>query len=170
MGLVAGISAGTVTALVGVVGALVALVTLIKALIEYTHQGRQKRAEHFFELRRRLKENEEFARVAELIDQTYAEEDAARPAREELKDLPFQVKRDYLGLFEEIAIAMNSGLIKPQVAHYMFGYYALLCWESEEFWTDVNRLSHYWSLFADFCEQMRAERDRFEFRREDFQF
>jgi len=65
---------------------------------------------------------------------------------------------------------MNSGLIKPQVAHYMFGYYALLCWESEEFWTGVNRLSDYWSLFADFCEQMKLQHEEFNYRREDFQF
>jgi len=35
----AAISAGTLTAVVGVVGAIVALATLIKALIEYTQQG-----------------------------------------------------------------------------------------------------------------------------------
>lgn len=40
---------------VGVVGAAVALITLVKALMEYIHQGRQKRAEHFFEFRRKLK-------------------------------------------------------------------------------------------------------------------
>jgi hypothetical protein len=164
------ISVEEVTVAVAVVGAVIALVTLIQALIEYRQQGRQKRAEHFFELRRRLKENDEFARVAELIDQTYAEEDLAGRARQELKNLPFKVKRDYLGLFEEIAIAMNSGLIKPEVAHYMFGYYALLCWESEEFWTDVNRLSDYWSLFADFCGQMKLQQDNFEYRRSHFQF
>jgi hypothetical protein len=167
---VAAPSAEAVTAVVGAVGALVALVALFQAVMEYRQQGRQKRAEHFFELRRRLKETREFARVAALIDQTYAEEDLAHRARRELRALPFQVKRDYLGLFEEIAIAMNSGLIKPEVAHYMFGYYALLCWESDDFWTDVNRLSVYWSLFADFCDQMGVQRERFQYRREDFQF
>jgi hypothetical protein len=164
------VSADEVAAAVAVIGALVALVTLIQALIEYRQQGRQKRAEHFFELRRRLKENDEFARVAELIDETYAEEELASRARQELKELPFKVKRDYLGLFEEIAIAMNSGLIKPEVAHYMFGYYALLCWESEEFWIDVNRLSDYWSLFADFCEQMQSQHEKFEYHRDSFKF
>lgn len=166
----AALSAEAVTALVGAVGALVALVALFQAVIEYRQQGRQKRAEHFFELRRRLKETEEFARVAAFIDQTYAEESLAIQAREELRAMPFQVKRDYLGLFEEIAIAMNSGLVKPEVAHYMFGYYALLCWESDDFWTGVNRLSVYWSLFADFCDQMRGQQERFHYRREDFQF
>lgn len=164
------VSLDEIAVAVTVVGAAVALVTLVQALVEYRQQGRQKRAEHFFDLRRRLKENDEFARVAELIDETYAEEDLARRARQQLKELPFKIKRDYLGLFEEIAIAMNSGLIKPEVAHYMFGYYALLCWESEEFWVDVNRLSDYWSLFADFCEQMKVQQENFEYRRDNFQF
>jgi hypothetical protein len=164
------ISTTDVPAMAGAIGAIVALATLIKALIEYTQQGRQKRAEHFFELRRRLKESDDFARLAQLVDETHAEESLASQARQELKELSFRVKRDYLGLFEEVAIAMNSGLIKPPVAHYMFGYYALLCWESKEFWTGVNRLSPYWALFADFCEQMKAEQDRFVFQRDDFQF
>lgn len=158
------------TTLAGAVVAAVALLTLIKALVEYRHQGRQKRAEHFFDLRRRLKENAEFARVAELIDDAYAGDDGAIEAQRRLREVPFQVKRDYLGLFEEIAIAMNSGLIKPQVAHYMFGYYALLCWQSEDFWVNVNRLSDYWSLFDDFCQQMKIEQDKFVFQRDDFRF
>lgn len=168
--LIANISAGTLTAIVGVVGAVVALVTLIKALIEYRQQGRQKRAEHFFDLRSRLKGSREFARVAELIDSAHTTDAAGTDARRQLREIPFHVKRDYLGLFEEIAIAMNSGLIKPQVAHYMFGYYALLCRDSNEFWFNVNRLSDYWSLFNDFCDQMEVEREKFVFRRDDFRF
>src|SRR5436853_113700 len=135
--LIANISAGSLTAIVGVVGALVALVTLIKALVEYRQQGRQKRAEHFFDLRGRLKGSREFAHVAELIDNAHTADDAGVAARRKLQEVPFHVKRDYLGLFEEIAIAMNSGLIKPQVAHYMFGYYALLCRDTNEFWFNV---------------------------------
>ena len=166
----AAISATDVTVAVAVVGAIVALATLIKALMEYTQQGRQKRAEHFFELRRKLKDSDEFVRVAQLIDETYAEESLSSQACQELSELSFTIKRDYLGLFEEVAIAMNSGLIRPQVAHYMFGYYAILCWESDEFWRDVNRLSPYWSLFEDFYGQMKSEQERFEFRRDDFRF
>lgn len=160
----------SIATVAGVLGALVALGTLIKALMEYTQQGRQKRAEHFFELRRKLKENQEFSRIAGLLDEASLAGGQAAEARAELKELSFQVKRDYLGLFEEVAIAMNSGLIKAQVAHYMFGYYALLCWQSDDFWVNVNRLSDYWSLFHDFCERMQAEQDRFEFRRDDFRF
>ncbi|HWA53790.1 MAG TPA: hypothetical protein VG816_06415 [Solirubrobacterales bacterium] len=169
MPLIATITSSIATS-VGVLGALIALATLVKALLEYMQQGRQKRAEHFFELRRKLKENVEFSRVAGLLDEASLNDDEAASAREELRRLSFQIKRDYLGLFEEVAIAMNSGLIKPQVAHYMFGYYALLCWTSDDFWINVNKLSDYWSLFDDFCKQMKAEQNSFEFRRRDFKF
>jgi hypothetical protein len=136
----------TLTVIIAGVGALIALAGLAKALIEYTQQGRQKRAEQFFDLRRRLKDSNEFKRIAGLLDDP--------SAAEELAHVPFVEKRDYLGLFEEVALVVNSGLIKPEVAHYMFGYYAIRCWESEPFWAGVNRDSPYWSLFAYFAQQM----------------
>ena len=108
--------------------------------------------------------------MAELIDHAFQLDDVALAARQALRAVPFKVKRDYLGLFEEIAIAMNSGLIKAEVAHYMFGYYALLCRDSPDFWSNVNRASPYWSLFHDFCDQMEIERDHFAFRRQDYRF
>ncbi len=40
----------------------------------------------------------------------------------------------------------------------MFGYYALLCLESREFWQDVNRLSPYWMLFSDFAVRCKPSR------------
>lgn len=127
-------------------GALIALAGLVKAVFEYVRQGRQKRAEQFFELRRRLKDSGEFRRIAGLIDDP--------GGAEELRRVPFVEKRDYLGLFEEVAIVVNSGLIKPEVAQYMFGYYAVGCWQSEAFWEGVNRESPYWSVFADFAQKM----------------
>lgn len=150
------------------VGAGVALLTLIRATVEYRRQGRQKRAEAFFALRERLKSDDGFAELAALLDEEALGEDDA--AATQLAALPFRLKRDYLGLFEEVALAMESGLIKPKVAHYMFGYYALLCWQSRAFWSNVNRLTAYWSLFNDFCERMAREQERFDFQRRDFRF
>lgn len=56
------------------------------------------------------------------------------------------------------------------VSHYMFGYYALRCWESQHFWADVNRDSSYWALFRDFVEQMKQAEDSFKYERERFTF
>jgi hypothetical protein len=139
----------SLTLVIAGVGAAVALVTLLKALIEYQRQGRQKRADQFFQLRSRMKDNENFKLIRELIERQPT-------ASEELAKVPFESKRDYLGLFQEIALVLNSGLMKRQVAHYMFGYYAIRCWDNEQFWSGVNRESPYWSLFRDFVLQMKA--------------
>ena len=163
------------TLAVAAAAASIALATLIKALIEYRQQGRQKRADRFFELRERLKGREEFLRLAALLDDGAVGDASGQAANRELQDTPFRVKREYLGLFEEVALAVNSGLVDVRVAHYMFGYYAILCQDSDAFWSGVNRLSPYWALFNDFCEQMRELRAEFAsgdfvFRRQDYRF
>jgi alpha-D-ribose 1-methylphosphonate 5-triphosphate diphosphatase PhnM len=143
-----------------IAASLIALVTLVIGVLEYSRQGAAKRAEHFLEMRRRLKENERFRIIAELLDTNDAE----------LSNISFKDKRDYLGLFEEVALSMNSRLIRRQVAHYMFGYYAIRCWESQSFWGDVNRNSIYWRVFRDFVEQMQEVERGFNYHRRDFRF
>ena len=138
-----------------IAGAAIALMTLVKGVVEYGRQGAQKRAEHFIEMRKRLKENDSFKEMCALL-----ENDDAK-----LLEMPFREKRDLLGFFEEVALMMNSRLIRPAVAHYMFGYYAIRCWHSQNFWSDVNRHSYYWTLFADFVKRMEAQEAGFKFRR-----
>jgi hypothetical protein len=150
------------TLIIAAVAAAVALATFVKAFLEYRQQGRQKRAEQFFALRARLKTSDEFVRLAELLDIAATETGEHREdAERELRDTSFSIKREYLGLFEEVALAVNSGLVDFKVAHYMFGYYALLCRDSEAFWEGVNPLSPYWALFNDFCDRMRSLRAEF---------
>ena len=152
-------------------GALIALATLVTALLEYARQGRQKRAEHFFNLRLRLKENVDFSSIAVLLDEAASSDPSAvLEAEEKLASYSFRAKRDYVGLFEEVALAMNSRLLRPEVAHYMFGYYAILCWECGAFWANVNKFTKYWSLMNDFYEKMKVQQDNFEFRARDFRF
>lgn len=150
------------TLVIAAVGAAVALATLIKACLEYVRQGRMARAQMFFDLRRRLKEPH-LAQIAEWID----EESSGDPVRAKeayacLAQLPLRDKRDYLGLFEEVDIAMASGLIRPRIALYMFGYYALRCAQSEAFWNGIGPWNPYWDRFFDFCRKMQAEERRFE--------
>lgn len=163
------------TLVVAAVAAAIALATFIRALVEYQQQGRQKRADRFFELRERLKSREEFLRLAELLGLEAIPDAAGQAASHELAETPFRVKSEYLGLFEEVAIAVNSRLVDLNVAHYMFGYYAILCQRSDAFWSGVNRLSPYWAVFNDFCDRMSRVRGEFEsgdfvFRREDYRF
>jgi hypothetical protein len=142
-------------------GTATALVTFIRGTAEYRLQGRQKRAYRFFELRRALKENPKFVEVAALLDDAASGDPTVAPeANDKLQAIPFHIKRDYLGLFEEVALAVNSGLIRADVAHYMFGYYAILCEENDSFWHNVGRFSPYWSLFKAFYEQMKVEQGK----------
>ena len=143
-----------------IAASLIALATLVIGVIEYSRQGAEKRAEHFLEMRRRLKENESFRIIAGLLDTN----DAG------LSKIPYEDKRDYLGLLEEIALSMNSRLIRKEVAHYMFGYYAIRCWESQNFWGDVDRDSIYWIVFRDFVGQMQDIERKFKYRRRNFKF
>lgn len=136
---------------------VVAVATLVKAVVEYVHQGAQKRAEQFGRMRVRFKDNSEFREICDLLES----EDP------KLADVPFKDKRDLLGFFEEVALLVNSGLMRPKVAHYMFGYYAIRCWESRHFWQDINRDSPYWALFRDFAGRMVEVEKRFVYRRGD---
>lgn len=143
---------------ISAVGATIALGTLVKGYREYHQQGQQRRAEMFFALRARLRQDN-LARIAELIDLAVsgpAEDAATATAR--LQRTSFRDKREYLGLFEEVAILMDRGQIEPHIAHYMFGYYALLCQECVPFWNNVNYGSEYWRIYHDFCAAMRRMR------------
>ncbi|MBA2491984.1 MAG: hypothetical protein H0V34_09855 [Gammaproteobacteria bacterium] len=143
-----------------VVGVAIALGTLLKGVIEYSHQDAQKRAEHFLNMRKRLKDNstlEELCALLEVDDP-------------KLVDVPFKDKRSLLGFFEEISLMMNSGLIRKAVAHYMFGYYAIRCWDSKHFWCDIEKNSIYWTVFREFVEDMKSMEKHFSFNRRHFRF
>jgi len=131
------------------IGAIIAVSSLVLSIIEYKRQGSQKRAEHFLGIRNRLKTDPAFQKIVNML-----ETDAP-----ELAEVPFIEKREFLGALEEVALMMNSGLIRPEVAFYMFGYDSIRCWESVRFWSDVNREALYWALFRRFAERMKELED-----------
>jgi hypothetical protein len=139
-------NAAGISATVATLTLLVGMVTLIKTLFEYTNQNSMKRFEKFQEMRKRFKEDTRFQEICFLL-----EDDS-----KQLQEVHFKDKRDFLGFFEEIALMHNSSLLKTQVAHYMFGYYAIRCYESENFWRGVNRNSYYWAIFCKFARDMKA--------------
>jgi len=132
-----------VKSIASIVAVIVALITLGKGLAEYSKQGAQQRAEHFLEMRHRFKDNENFHRICALL---WNDDDG-------LLKLTLQEKTDFIGFFEEIVLLTNSGLLRFDVAHYMFGFYAVHCWKSEKFWNNMNRENPYWSLFRDLVER-----------------
>lgn len=132
---------------------LVGLLTLIKAILEFRLQGRQKRAELFDKFKSNIKTEQRIVHINSLIE----DDDHS------LRHIDYIDKYYYLGYYEQIAIAVNSGLIKRDVAHYMFGYYVLRCWESENFWGNINRDSPYWGVYKSFYFKMKKlEKRNFE--------
>jgi hypothetical protein len=148
----------TITLLITGTVAFFTIISVLKGLVEYKKQGITKRTELFIQMRSRLREDRTFARICELLE----EDD------ELLRDIPLIEKDRFLGFFEELALMKNSGLINDRVALYMFGYYAIRCFESKNFWYNLNREEPLWSLFIDFAEQMKIAEHRFQYKREEF--
>lgn len=127
-----------------ILATVVATIALVKGTFEYIAQGAQKRAERFFEMRRKFDENDSFVKICSLLD----EDDPA------LKEFPVIEKHSFVGFFEDIALLRNSNLMRGSVAHYMFGYYAIQCSKSKNFWSNLNYDGMYWAAFRDFVEAM----------------
>lgn len=136
-----------------IIGGIVTLFMFINGLIEYRKQGKQRRVDHFVMLRRRLKENPVFSEISLFLDNDDPK----------LKEISPQNKRDFLGLLEEVALLHNSRFISRELAYYMFGYYAIACVESKNFWANfsVEKNNKYWQLFFDFAKKAKEFNGRF---------
>ena len=137
---------------------VVALATLIKGLVEYRKQGATKRAEMFLQLRTRLRQDASFSRICDLLEVD----------SHELRDIPLVERDRFIGFFEELALMRNSGLINEDVTLYMFGYFAIRCYHSENFWFNLNKDQPLWSLFMDFAIQMDRAHKEFKYERARF--
>jgi len=58
----------------------------------------------------------------------------------------------------------NSGLIGNDLALYMFGYYAIMCKNSENYWYGLNKEQILWSLFFDFASDMERRHHNYSYR------
>ncbi|BBD64336.1 hypothetical protein NIES4072_20010 [Nostoc commune NIES-4072] len=148
-----------------ILGTFVALLTWIKGVYEYTRQLAQKRSEQYAEIRKRFRESKVISKLISMLETNDSN----------LVEVSWSEKVELLGFYEDIALMVNSGIIKHNVAFYMFGYYAIRCWESNYFWADVNRNSPYWSLFRNFVNEMKAAEvifleDSFIFRPKNYRF
>ena len=143
-----------------IVAALLGVPTLIIGLLEFSRQGAQRRVSHYLELQNRLRTDTVLHQMFKLL-----ESDSPRLRKYSTAD-----RAHLLGVFEELALMLNSRLVTKHVAHYMFGYPALLCWQSKNFWHGLDRENPYWALFRDFASQMKAVQDSFSFNRRDFRF
>lgn len=123
---------------------IVGIITLIKGYREYTRTTKLKRIELYNEYRQKMVSDENVKAILNLLENS----------SKELRELPRIKRYKFIGYFEDIALIMNSGFIKPEIAHYMFAYYAKMCWHNEDFWHDINRESHYWRVFKEFVLKM----------------
>ena len=144
--------------IVSVIVAIIGLATLFKAILEYKRSTATKRLELFLSMRSRLREDEEFKTICDLL-----ETDDPK-----LCELPLNQKDRFTGFFEELAIMRNSGLINDDVTLYMFGYFAIRCNHSENFWRDLNRDQPLWSLFFKFADDMEKAQNKFIFKNNKF--
>ena len=129
-----------------IVAGAIALVTFIFSSWQFRGQVRNSRVEHFVTMRRRFLEDPIFRGLLNMLT-------ANDPA---IAETPIQDRRNFVGFFEEVALMVNSGLVRPEIAHYMFGYYATLIDQNKLFWTGLDRDSDYWHVFRTFAEDMHA--------------
>ena len=148
----------TLTISVSAMTATVAVITAIKVLIEYRKQGVIKRAEIFLQMRTRLREDETFKNICDWLETD----------DEKLKDISLVEKDRFMGFFEEFALLKNSGFVNDQVSLYMFGYFAIRCLDSNNFWHGLNKDHQLWALFFDFAEQMKEANKVFKYERARF--
>ena len=126
-------------------GGVIGLTTFFSGIFEYIRQGHQHRASNFLQMRRRFLEDPLFRDILNLM----------ATDSPELKNTPIQDRRNFVGFLEEVALMVNSKLIRKEVAHYMFGYYVLLTDRCENFWDGLDRQSQYWSVFRQLAKQMK---------------
>lgn len=128
-----------------VVGVVVVLLTFIKAVWEYTQQGVQKRAQAYLDLQNKFLEDVEHRQICVLLET----DDVG------LSSVSSEQKLKFLGFYEQVALMLNSNLLREEVAHYMFGFYAIKCLDSTHFWSDNDKNNQYWALFCSFAKRMK---------------
>jgi len=133
---------------------LITLGTFIKALIEFRLQGRQKRAELYNKFDKVFDE-ESIKRIVDLVETNIDNNNESA-----IKALPLIDRYYFLGFFEQISLAVNSKLLSKKVVYYMFGKFALNCWNTESYWDGIDKYSHEWYIFRCFVLEMEKEEKR----------
>ncbi len=142
--------APAISAIVASLAFALAVVTAVRAYSECVHQNALKRFEKFQEMRKLFVQSNAIQNICGLLEDGDAQ----------LRTIDYKDKEEFLRLYEQVALMHNSKLLTDEVAHYMFGYYAICCYESRDFWHGINRDGYYWSLFIDFAKRMKRMETR----------
>lgn len=124
---------------------LLSLITGVFGIYEYREQGKVQRVQYFLEMRHRFKDNQEFQMIS----------DAILNDKNVLTSFTHRQRANYAGFFSEVALLVEAGYVSPEVAYYMFGFYAIECSDREDFWGDLTPKSKNWVPFFDFADKMR---------------
>ena len=141
---------GTIKDLSIVVAGFVAFITLWTGMAQYARAQHAQRAEQFVAMRRRFLEDVTFRRLLDMLARGDSD-----VSRESVQD-----RRNLVGFLEEVGLLVNSGLIRFEVARYMFGPYVRLVDAAGPFWNGLDRESDSWALFRAFAARLRAEEGR----------
>jgi len=129
-----------------IIGTIAVASGFFKWLLEYSKKIQGERIKTFLKINDDFISNREFANIIELLDIDSVE----------LTRIGVHEKFRFLRFYETIAIYLKTGLIQKDIAFYMFGYYAIQCRNSINFWNNINIDSPYWHLFNEFSETMAA--------------
>ncbi len=128
-----------------IIGAgVVALTTFLSGFVEYARQNHARRAEQFVLMRRRFLEDPLFR---EILNYLAMDDDR-------LCSVSIQDRRNFIGFLEEVALMVNSRMIRADVAMYMFGYYVRLADRSVHLWHELDKESVYWTVFRDYARRL----------------
>lgn len=127
-----------------IIGVVIAILTFWKTLDEYIKQGASKRAEQYLEMRNKLRGNQHFVRICNLLENDDPQ----------LRDIPLIEKDNFIAFYEDLILLWNSGIFSDHIVFYSFGYYALTCWRSENFWSSLNKYQQGWAYFREFVSRM----------------
>lgn len=148
--------------------AIAAITTFIFGIYQYRKNIIQNRSTIFLDMRRRYVDDKKFQNLFAFLENDSIE----------LVSVPYKTKMRFLGFYEELAMLVNSKLIRKNVAFYMFGYHAIQAWDSENFWVlqnedgemagRIDKEAIYWSLFKNFVFQMKELEKAFKFKKSIF--
>src|SRR5882724_3213213 len=121
---------------------------LVMGYLEYLRQGRQRRAEKYFEM---VREFEKYGKILDLL----------RTDSPRLRKLKHFQREEFLGFYEDLALMLHSGLIQEHLAFYAFGYWLDKVWNSKHFWQDPkNKENGYWFLLRQLQFRMQARKEK----------
>src|ERR1041385_5466308 len=88
-----------------IIAGIVAIGTFLSGVVEFVRQGRQHRAENLVQMRRRFLETPQYREILDML----------QSADPNIAGSSVQERRNFVGFLEEIALMVNSRLIRPEI-------------------------------------------------------